>query len=81
MPLLRYGQTHIRGQSQLGCISVAEKDKLRDVEVARYIWHPAVANTQLRKYNAKAVTFWYEDHEGKRHFVTINVQKFIRALI
>nr|QNO57136.1 hypothetical protein BDIJAAHH_00009 [Methanosarcinales archaeon ANME-1 ERB7] len=49
--------------------------------VARYIRHPAVANTRLHRYNGKAVTFWYEDHEGKRHFVTMDVRVFIRALI
>jgi hypothetical protein len=49
--------------------------------VARYIRHPAVANTRLHRYDGKAVTFWYEDREGKRHFVTMDVREFIKALI
>jgi len=49
--------------------------------VARYIRHPAVANTRLYRYDEKTVTFWYEDREGERHFVTMEVQEFIRALI
>jgi hypothetical protein len=35
----------------------------------------------LYKYDEKAVTFWYEDHEGKRYFVTMDVREFIKALI
>jgi hypothetical protein len=49
--------------------------------VARYIRHPAVANTRLHGYDGKEVTFWYEDREGKRHFVTMQVREFIKALI
>jgi len=49
--------------------------------VARYIRHPAVANTRLHRYDEKTVTFWYEDREGERHFVTMEVQEFIKALI
>ncbi len=49
--------------------------------VARYIRHPAVANTRLHRYDGKAVTFWYEDREGERHFVTMEVREFIKALI
>jgi hypothetical protein len=49
--------------------------------VARYIWHPAVANTRLHRYDGKTVTFWYKDREGKRHFVTMEVREFIKALI
>jgi hypothetical protein len=49
--------------------------------VARYIRHPAVANTRLHRYDGKEVTFWYEDREGKRHFVTMKVREFIKALI
>jgi hypothetical protein len=47
----------------------------------RYIRHPAVANTRLQRYDGKEVTFWYEDHKGKRHFVTMKVREFIKALI
>jgi hypothetical protein len=49
--------------------------------VARYIRHPAVANTRLHQYDGKTVTFWYGDHDGKRHFVTMMVREFIKALI
>ncbi len=49
--------------------------------VARYIRHPAVANTRLHRYDGKTVTFWYKDCEGERHFVTMEVQEFIKALI
>ncbi|RZN36668.1 MAG: hypothetical protein EF813_06955 [Methanosarcinales archaeon] len=49
--------------------------------VARYIRHPAVANTQLNQYDGKTVTFWYGDHGGTRHFVPITVREFIQALI
>jgi len=49
--------------------------------VARYIRHPAVANTRLHRYDGKTVTFWYKDHEGEKHFVTMAVREFIGALI
>jgi hypothetical protein len=49
--------------------------------VARYIRHPAVANTRLYKYDGKSVTFWYKDHDGNKHFVTMEVRGFIKALI
>jgi hypothetical protein len=49
--------------------------------VARYIRHPAIANTRLYEYDGKSVTFWYKDHEDKKIFVTMEVKKFIRALI
>lgn len=49
--------------------------------VARYIRHPAVANTRLHRYDGETVIFWYRDHEDKRCFVTMTVREFIRALI
>jgi len=49
--------------------------------VARYIRHPAVANTRLHRYDGKTVTFWYKDREGKKLFVTMAVREFIKALI
>jgi hypothetical protein len=39
--------------------------------VARYIRHPAVANTRLYEYDGKSVTFWYMDHEDKKIYVTM----------
>ena len=49
--------------------------------VARYIRHPAVANTRLHKYDGKSVTFWYKDDKGVKHFVTMEVRVFIESLI
>jgi hypothetical protein len=49
--------------------------------VARYIRHPAVAKTRLHRYDEKEVTFGYKNREGKRHFVTMEVREFIKALI
>ena len=49
--------------------------------MARYIRHPAVANTRLHRYDGKTVTFWYGDHDGTRHFVTMTVREFIQSLI
>jgi hypothetical protein len=43
--------------------------------------HRNVANTRLHRYNEKSVTFWYKDREGERHFVTMEVREFIKALI
>ena len=49
--------------------------------VARYIRHPAVANTRLHKYDGKLVTFWYKDDKGVKHFVTMEVHVFIPIVI
>jgi hypothetical protein len=49
--------------------------------VARYIRHPAIANTRLYEYDGKSVTFWYMDHEDKKIYVTMEVENFIKALI
>ena len=49
--------------------------------MARYIRHPAIANTRLYNYDGKSVTFWFRNHEDKKIFVTMEVEKFIRALI
>jgi hypothetical protein len=49
--------------------------------VARYIRHPAVANSRLYRYDGDSVTFWYKDQENVKHFVTMKVQEFIKALI
>jgi len=35
----------------------------------------------LHRYDKKSVTFWYKDREGERHFVTMEVWEFIKALI
>jgi len=49
--------------------------------VVRYIRHPAIANTRLSQYDGNSVTFWYQNHEDKKKFVTIEVFEFIKALI
>jgi len=49
--------------------------------LARYVRHPAIANFRLFGYNGKNVTFWYVDHDGKKHYKTMEVFVFIRALI
>jgi len=46
--------------------------------VARYIRHPAVANSRICGYDGDSVTFWYKDHEYLKHFVTMKVQEFIK---
>lgn len=33
------------------------------------------------QYDGETVTFWYGDHDSKRHFVTMTVREFIKALI
>jgi len=49
--------------------------------LARYVRHPAIANFRLFGYDGKNVTFWYVDHDGKKHYKTMEVFEFIRALI
>lgn len=49
--------------------------------IARYIRHPAIANTRIIAYNGKAVTFWYEDREKEKQYVTLQVDEFISAII
>ena len=59
---------------------ITNKQKIAQY-VGRYIRHPAIANSRLHSYDGNSVTFWYKDHEGARHFVTMEVQEFIKALI
>ena len=49
--------------------------------VARYVRHPAIANTRICGYDGKTVTFWYKDNDGEKHVVTLDVFEFIGALI
>lgn len=49
--------------------------------VARYVRHPAIANTRICGYDGKEVTFWYKDNEDEKHYVTMEVFEFIQALI
>ena len=45
--------------------------------------HPASRGRKrtIAPIHGKTVTFWYEDREGVRHFVTMEVRAFMRALI
>jgi hypothetical protein len=49
--------------------------------VARYVRHPAIANTRICGYDGKTVTFWYKDNDGLTHVVSMDVFEFIEALI
>jgi hypothetical protein len=49
--------------------------------VARYVRHPAIANTRICGYDGKTVTFWYNDNDGVKHIVAMDVFEFIGALI
>ena len=49
--------------------------------VARYVRHPAIANTRISAYDGKTVTFWYKDNDDVKHIVTMGVFEFIGALI
>jgi len=49
--------------------------------VARYVRHPAIANTRICGYDGNSVTFWYKDNDGVRNVVTMGVFQFIEALI
>ena len=49
--------------------------------VARYVRHPAIANTRICGYDGSSVTFWYKDNDGVKHVVTMGVFQFIEALI
>jgi len=48
--------------------------------LARYVRHPAIANYRLYGYDGKNVTFWYHDHENIKHFKTMTVFDFIKAI-
>jgi hypothetical protein len=49
--------------------------------VARYVRHPAIANTRISGYDGKTVTFWYRDNDEMVHVVSLGVFEFIEALI
>ena len=49
--------------------------------VARYVRHPAIANTRICGYDGETVTFWYVDNEGVKQVVSMDVFEFIEALI
>ncbi len=49
--------------------------------VARYVRHPAVANSRICGYNGREVTFWYVDRDDTKHYKTMSVDNFIHAII
>jgi hypothetical protein len=49
--------------------------------VGRYVRHPAIANSRLCGYDGKDVTFWYVDNEKIKHYKTMPVFEFIKAII
>jgi len=49
--------------------------------IGRYIRHPAVAESRIVAYDGKHVVFWYEDDDDIRHYVTMDVEEFIHAVI
>lgn len=49
--------------------------------LGRYVRHPAVAESRITSYDGKHVKFWFEDKEGKKHFVEMTICEFIAAII
>jgi hypothetical protein len=49
--------------------------------VARYVRHPALANSRICGYDGKEVTFWYVDRDDVKQYETLSVDEFIGALI
>jgi hypothetical protein len=57
------------------------KNKKRIVRyIARYIRHPAMANSRLIGYDGEEVTFWYE-HKKEQYTVVMKVFDFIESVI
>lgn len=49
--------------------------------IGRYIRRPAVAESRIASYDGQGVVFWYEDDDGVKHYVMMNVEEFIHAVI
>lgn len=49
--------------------------------IARYIRHPAIANSRIISYENRIVKFYYDDHKKKRHYVKMRVEQFIASII
>ena len=68
---------------------LAEKDNLRDVEINEVNKMLSCKDESRGFFTyecehggiTKTVTFWYEDREGERHFVTMEVREFIKAFV
>ena len=49
--------------------------------IGRYIRHPAVAESRIVSYDGTEVIFWYKDDNEVTHYVTMDVEEFISAVI
>jgi hypothetical protein len=50
--------------------------------IGRYVSRPAIAESRIKRYDGKEVTFYYERHEDSEKVeVTISAQEFIKKLI
>jgi hypothetical protein len=49
--------------------------------IGRYIRHPAIADTRIVDYDGEQVTFYYQDHGGKRHEKVMPVLDFIHGVV
>jgi hypothetical protein len=49
--------------------------------IGRYIRHPAIADTRIVAYDGINVTFYYEDHQGRRHEQTLPVLEFMHGVV
>lgn len=49
--------------------------------IGRYIRHPAVAESRIISYDGKEVVFWYKDDNEVTHYVTMDVEEFMSAVI
>lgn len=48
---------------------------------ARYVQHPAIANSRICSYNGEEVTFLYVDRDDVKQYETMSVDEFISAVI
>jgi len=49
--------------------------------IGRYIRHPAIADSRIVAYDGQAVTFYYEDHTGRRCECVLPVLEFIHGVV
>ena len=69
-----------------GFVAYIRPDKIRGGKglakyIAKYVRHPAIANSRIVDYDGEVVKFYYDDHENKRHYVKMKVVAFISAII
>lgn len=48
--------------------------------IARYVRHPAIAQSRIRAFDGKVVTFACKDKEKREYLIRMDVQSFLRAL-